>query len=179
MQQKKWFPVSIYVFIIIGLVFMGCCKKPAQTVSMGKGQTTEQEMAARRLAAGTADVKTAEAGLPAGGQAMSGRSAADKKAGTTTYAGKKRVLPNFYVVKRGDSLWWIAKYKDIYNDPMLWPLLYEANKKVIKNPNRIYPGLRLQIPRTGYTLADIRTARQKAGARKPYNPPARAVPPMD
>jgi hypothetical protein len=28
MQQKKWSPAPIYVLIIIGLIFLGCCKKP-------------------------------------------------------------------------------------------------------------------------------------------------------
>ena len=84
-----------------------------------------------------------------------------------------------YVVKKGDTLWWIAKYKDIYNDPYLWPILHDANKNVIKDPNKIYPGMKLQIPRAGYKPADIQNARKKAGACQPYNPPARAVPPVD
>ena len=182
MQQKKWFLASINVFIVVGLIFifMGCCKKPVQTVNMGKGQATEQEMAAQKQsAAGTADVKTAEAKSAAGEQTISRQSAADKKVSAANYNGKKRTLPSIYVVKKGDTLWWIAKFRDIYNDPFLWPILYDANKEKIKNPNKIYPGLKLQIPRAGYKPADIRTARQKAGARQPYNPPARALPPID
>jgi len=176
-QQKKWSQTPICVFIIIGLVFMGCCKKPAQTVSVGTGQATEQEMAAPRQSAA---VKPAVAKPAEGEQAMAGQSAADKKVSAARVGDNKgRELRSSYVVKKGDSLWWIAKYRDIYNDPFLWTLLYDANNQAIKNPNKLYPGLKLQIPRTGYKSADIRTARQKAGAGKPYNPPARAVPPMD
>ena len=171
MPQKKWSPVSIHLLIIIGLVFilMGCFKKPVVTNSVDKAQATEKEMAAQKQsAAGTA-----------GEQAAAGQSAADKKAKSARYAAQKQALKTIYVVKKGDSLWWIAKYKDVYNDPCLWPILYDANKKAIKNPNRIYPGMKLQIPRAGYKPADIQNARKKAGARKPYNPPARSVPPVD
>ena len=91
---------------------------------------------------------------------------------------KKSTLFSSYVVKKGDSLWWIAKYKDVYNDHFLWPLIYDANKGLLKDPNKIYPGQKLLIPRDGFKMEDIRKARKKAGARKPYNPPARAVPPV-
>lgn len=52
-----------------------------------------------------------------------------------------------YIVKKGDCLWNIAKKKDIYSDPYLWPLIYNANKDQIKNPNLIYPKQSLNIPR--------------------------------
>ena len=52
-----------------------------------------------------------------------------------------------YTVRKDDSLWRIAKYKDIYNDPFLWPVIYEANKDIIKNPKLLYPGQELGIPR--------------------------------
>lgn len=168
MPQKKWSPVSISIqgLIIIGLVFilMGCFKKPAETISVDKAQATEKEMAAQKQSAA---LRTSE------------QAAAEKKAKAARYAVQKGALKTSYVVKKGDSLWWIAKYKDVYNDPYLWPILYDANNKALKNPNKIYPGMKLQIPRAGYKPADIQNARKKAGARKPYNPPARAVPPVD
>lgn len=182
MQITKWSLASINVFVIIGLIFsfMGCCKKPVQTVSMGTEQATGQEMAAQKQsAAETADVKTAGAAPAPVVQATSGQSPAAKKVTAAKYVEKNRQLRSSYVVKKGDSLWWIAKYSDIYNDPFLWPVLYDANKKEIKNPNKIRPGLNLQVPRAGYKPDAVRAARQKAGAGKPYNPPARAVPPMD
>ncbi len=56
----------------------------------------------------------------------------------------------FYVVrlipKRRDSLWRIAEYEFIYNDPFKWPFIYEANTDKIKNPDLIYPGQKLIIP---------------------------------
>jgi LysM repeat protein len=53
--------------------------------------------------------------------------------------------PKTYTVKKGDSLWKIAK--NVYGDGSKWRQIYEANKKVIgKNPNLIYPGQKLVIP---------------------------------
>jgi nucleoid-associated protein YgaU len=53
--------------------------------------------------------------------------------------------PKTYTVKKGDSLWKIAKR--VYGDGGKWRTIYDANKKVIgKNPNLIYPGQKLVIP---------------------------------
>ena len=44
-------------------------------------------------------------------------------------------------------LTWLASLaKKFYGDPNLWKKIYDANKGVIKNPNRIYPGQTLKIP---------------------------------
>jgi nucleoid-associated protein YgaU len=82
-----------------------------------------------------------------------------------------------YVVKKGDSLWAIAKKKNVYNDPFLWPVIYDANKGKIKKANLIYPGQKLNIPRSGITMDAVKDARKKAGAKKPYLPPAAAIVP--
>jgi nucleoid-associated protein YgaU len=62
-------------------------------------------------------------------------------------------LPAKYTVRlipeRRDCLWRIAEYGFVYNNPLKWPILYEANKKTFKdpsNPNLIYPGQVLVIP---------------------------------
>lgn len=51
-----------------------------------------------------------------------------------------------HVVKKGDTLWDLAqKY---YGKSSLWRKIYDANKKVIgKNPDKIYPGQKLTIPK--------------------------------
>lgn len=48
-----------------------------------------------------------------------------------------------YVVKKGDTLWGIAK--SLFNDPFLWPRIWERNP-FITDPNRIYPGDTLAMP---------------------------------
>lgn len=49
-----------------------------------------------------------------------------------------------YTVNGGDSLWKIAKAK--YGNGNKWTWIYRANRKKIKNANRIKPGLELVIP---------------------------------
>lgn len=49
----------------------------------------------------------------------------------------KADAPKRYEVKRGDSLWFIAK--QFLNDPWMWPQLWRANKQV-GNPHLLYPG---------------------------------------
>lgn len=58
----------------------------------------------------------------------------------------KSTPPKTYKVVSGDSLWKIAKR--MYGNGSQWQKIYNANKKTIgKNPNRIYPGQTLVIPK--------------------------------
>jgi len=50
----------------------------------------------------------------------------------------------FYEVKKGDSLSKIAKAQ--YGDALKYPVIFEANKPMLKDPNLIYPGQVLRIP---------------------------------
>ena len=51
----------------------------------------------------------------------------------------------FYTVKSGDSLSKIAK--NYYGNAMKYPVIFEANREVIKDANLIYPGQVLRIPK--------------------------------
>ena len=51
---------------------------------------------------------------------------------------------DFYTIVRGDSLSKIAKR--FYGDAMKYPVLFEANREIIKNPDLIYPGQVLRVP---------------------------------
>ena len=55
--------------------------------------------------------------------------------------------PAFYEVKKGDSLWKISAKKDIYADPYKWVEIYKANRDKIDDPDVIFPGQILKIPR--------------------------------
>jgi nucleoid-associated protein YgaU len=50
----------------------------------------------------------------------------------------------FYTVVKGDSLSKIAK--EFYGDAMKYPAIFEANKPMLKDPDKIYPGQVLRIP---------------------------------
>ena len=54
-------------------------------------------------------------------------------------------IAEFYVVKAGDTLSKIAK--QYYGNAMKYPEIFEANKEVIKDPDLIYPGQKLRIPK--------------------------------
>jgi len=53
--------------------------------------------------------------------------------------------PVFYTIESGDSLSKIAKEQ--YGDAMKWKSLFEANREVIEDPDRIYPGQQIRIPK--------------------------------
>ncbi len=50
----------------------------------------------------------------------------------------------FHTVVSGDSLSKIAK--NYYGDAMKYPVIFEANKPMLKSPDLIYPGQVLRIP---------------------------------
>lgn len=50
----------------------------------------------------------------------------------------------FYTVKKGDYLSKIAK--EVYGDAKKYPVIFEANKPMLKDPDLIYPGQVLVIP---------------------------------
>ena len=52
--------------------------------------------------------------------------------------------PTFYTIKKGDTLSKIAKAQ--YGDTDRWGALFEANREVIEDPDRIYPGQTIRIP---------------------------------
>jgi len=72
----------------------------------------------------------------------------------------ERIL-NEYRVCENDTLAGIAAMSGVYSDPLLWPLLYQANRDQIKDPASLYIGQTLKIPRNQSTV-ELEAARQKA-----------------
>jgi nucleoid-associated protein YgaU len=50
------------------------------------------------------------------------------------------------IPERRDCLWRISEYDFIYGNPQLWPKIWRRNRKLIQNPDLIYPGWLLVIP---------------------------------
>jgi hypothetical protein len=50
----------------------------------------------------------------------------------------------YYVIERGDTLSHIAKR--YYGNANKWPELFEANREVIEDPDKIFPGQKIRIP---------------------------------
>jgi nucleoid-associated protein YgaU len=160
-MKRRTVLYGLIAFIMsLTLIFAGACAKTATMKDVGAEQQAQ------------VGVEKGQKVAPAG-KATMGESKAEAKG--KAEAGKM----DTYVVKKGDSLWTIAKKKNIYNDSFLWPVIYDANKGKIKKANLIYPGQKLKIPRSGVTMDAIKDARKKAGAKKPYLPPKAAVVPKD
>jgi nucleoid-associated protein YgaU len=51
---------------------------------------------------------------------------------------------SYHKVVSGDTLSKIAKA--VYGDPMKYPVIFEANRPMLKDPDKIYPGQVLRIP---------------------------------
>ncbi len=66
-----------------------------------------------------------------------------------------RPYPTNHIVIKGETLWWIAEYKQIYDDPFQWPLIYKANRSKIKDPDLIFPDQDFTIPRTPEVTEDM------------------------
>ena len=55
-----------------------------------------------------------------------------------------RPASKFHTVERGDTLSKIAK--TYYGNAMKYPVIFEANKPMLSDPDKIYPGQVLRIP---------------------------------
>ncbi len=58
-----------------------------------------------------------------------------------------RGKPYSWKVWKGESLWKIASYPEIYGKGSEWPRIYRENQDKIKDPNLIYPNQQFSIPR--------------------------------
>jgi nucleoid-associated protein YgaU len=67
----------------------------------------------------------------------------DVQSGASTTA--PAAISETYEVKSGDSLSRIAKH--VYGDGKAWQRIYEANRDVLKDPDKIFPGQVLKIPK--------------------------------
>ena len=103
-------------------------------------------------------------------EAVSATKEAAPAAGTLTKMTKEMSETANHVVVKGECLWKISGYKEIYDDPFQWPLIYSSNKDKIKNPDRIYPKQDFKISHDA-TADQLKAARKKAGAGAPYWPP--------
>jgi nucleoid-associated protein YgaU len=72
------------------------------------------------------------------------RGVAEVKAGDIS-APQPQQEVEFYEIRIGDTLSAIAKR--FYGKSNLYPRIFEANREVIKNPDLIYPGQKIRIPK--------------------------------
>jgi hypothetical protein len=83
------------------------------------------------------------------GQSDTGERVVRGNKGSVAITGRRAaamVVPDVYLVKRGDTLWDICDH--YYDNPWQWPRLWSYNPD-IRNPNWIYPGDQLRLARGG------------------------------
>lgn len=51
----------------------------------------------------------------------------------------------YYIIEKGDSLWKIAE--KTYGNGSQYEKIFEENREVIKDPNLIFPGQKIRIPK--------------------------------
>lgn len=64
--------------------------------------------------------------------------------GVATVEAETEVEPHFHTVEKGDTLWAISK--KALGDGNRYNEIFEANKPMLKHPDKIYPGQVLRIP---------------------------------
>jgi hypothetical protein len=75
---------------------------------------------------------------------------------------KPKIIPaTSYKVGEKETLWTISAQPHVYDEGLLWPLLYQANRDQIKDPRQIFPGQVLSI-RRDMTKKELEDARQRA-----------------
>ncbi|MCR4666378.1 MAG: peptidoglycan-binding protein LysM [Desulfovibrio sp.] len=52
----------------------------------------------------------------------------------------------YYEVKKGDSLWKIAESQYGKGKGKFYTVIFDANRPMLKDPDKIYPGQKLRIP---------------------------------
>lgn len=88
----------------------------------------------------------------------------------------ERIYPVTYKVKKGETLVDIARRREIFNDKYMWPLIYKANRDQMRDPQVVFPGQVLSIPRD-LSFEEIIEARKQTKAPPPYIPPSTAYNP--
>src|SRR6188508_2402411 len=63
---------------------------------------------------------------------------------TFAFSKDSTVTPRTHVVRKGDTLWDIAR--EYTNNPYRWKQVYDLNTATVRDPHWIYPGERLVLP---------------------------------
>ncbi len=88
----------------------------------------------------------------------------------STLASIAATMEKWYTVgtwsKDRDCLWNIAKKKDLYDNALMWPKIWQGNRDKIRDPDIIQPGCKLKIPSVAPLTKEEKTAANKYYKKK-------------
>ena len=141
--MKKILSISLLLFLLIP-VFIFAQEKLAETDAQAELTTIKEQLAETeaKISELESKIKTL------GSEVASLKSRRDELQTKLAQLKEtwKRCQYGRYTVVEGDWLCTIAAKRNIYNKCAKWPMIYEANKDKIKDPNLIYPDWVLFIP---------------------------------
>lgn len=142
------------------------CEKLAQEIDLQNDNAAAANSMMSDIEAEIADLKNQLADAQSASGPLAGEVAA-----LEARLRELRELPRSYTVKEGDFLIKIASMGRVYGDESAWKRLYRANRDKINDPNLIYPGQVLLIPRgmlSSYTVLEGDTLARIAGYYEVY-----------
>jgi cytochrome c oxidase subunit IV len=119
--------------------------------SEGRNVALSGSASATRELGKTAPASSKPAGVAATGETTKTAPASNNPAGVAAIqhdvaAAAKAVEAKFYTLKPGDTLWKIAEIEYGHGHGGEYHLIFEANKSLLSDPGKIYPGQVLRIP---------------------------------
>ncbi len=141
MKRVIILPFAFFLFLpIVGVAQEKLTEEQAQAeLANVKAQLTQAESRIAQLQSEIEALKSEIEGLKAQKGQLEAKLAELKETWRGCQYGR-------YKVVEGDWLSKIASMRNVYADGKKWPMIYEANKDKIKNPNLIYPNWVLLIP---------------------------------
>ncbi|MBI5789485.1 MAG: DUF4398 domain-containing protein [Candidatus Schekmanbacteria bacterium] len=128
-------------------------RKAAEEVLLAR-QRAEEEAAKRRAEEETARLRVEEE--------------ARRKAAEEAAALAAALAARTHTVEKGECLWRISESDAAYNDPFQWPLIYQANRDQIKDPDLIFPRQEFKINKQA-TTDEVAKAKRFAQNRGPWS----------
>jgi len=122
------------------------CLLVGVTACQGKKQepAAQQDQAYVPLDQLEGDSATPTGAAPRPAHVWSGDDSATGAADESALTIQEGTTGRTYTVQRGDTLYKLARR--FYNDAAKWRDIYDANRDVIKDPNKIEVGMKLVIP---------------------------------